>query len=321
MMNLLLCVLLICLLATAFDQELWAEASAPDWVRVTEHAAFSPRDTAEGVVFSGKMWLSNGYVDGGALARDLWNSTDGVTWTRVSDQTPYDGYAEMTVYDGKMWAVQTSVWNSTDGLKWTQISEKLPFGSRGYGELVVHDGKMWQLGSNKDVWNTTDGVKWTCTAEHAPYDDRYATATVVFKDKLWVMGGAMKDKPNDPPEKIYPQFTTLNDIWCSSDGVNWTRVLEHAPWAARMWSVAIVYADRMWIIGGFDNVHGRNFDDLWWSEDGTSWQRLETKTKFTPRHEVTPYVWDNHLWILGGNMWPVMNDVWRLTPPLAGGQP
>jgi len=312
MTNLLLCVVSIYLLTAAFG---CAEQPMPDWVRLTEHAAFSPRDTAEGVVFAGKMWLSNGYVDGGGVVRDLWNSTDGITWTRVSDNTPYDAYAEMTVYDGKIWAVNSSVWNSTDGVNWKQIARTKPFGPRGYGEFVVHDGRMWQLGSGEDVWNTTDGVKWTCTAEHASYGERYATATSAFAGKLWVMAGATH-KPNDPPEKGYPKLTTLNDVWCSADGANWTRVLERAPWAPRMWSVAIVYADRLWIIGGFDNVHGRNLDDLWWTKDGTNWQRLETKTKFTPRHEVTPYVWDNHLWVVGGNMWPLMNDVWRLTPPL-----
>ena len=52
-----------------------AEATeSPSWVRVVEKAAFSPRDTAEDVVFDGKMWLSNGYVAGGKLVRDLWSS-------------------------------------------------------------------------------------------------------------------------------------------------------------------------------------------------------------------------------------------------------
>ena len=66
-----------------------AEPHAGDWVRLTEHAAFSPRDTAEGVVFTGKMWLSNGYVTGGTLAKDLWSSSDGVTWTLITTNAPY----------------------------------------------------------------------------------------------------------------------------------------------------------------------------------------------------------------------------------------
>ncbi|MBI3851358.1 MAG: hypothetical protein HY298_13940 [Verrucomicrobia bacterium] len=292
-----------------------AEFPAADWERVTEHTQFSPRDTAEGVVFGGKMWLSNGYLNGGILVRDLWSSIDGITWKLITTNAPYDGYAEMTVYAGKIWAVKQSVRNSADGVNWKQIAEKTPFGVRSYGELVVHDGMMWQLGSGEDVWSTTNGVTWKCLAAHAPYGSRFASAAVAFKGKLWVIGGAV-EKTNTPREMVYPEFTTFNDVWCSSDGADWTRVVEHAPWLPRMWFVPIVYADRLWIIGGFDNVHRANFDDAWWTEDGIKWHRLDTKTKFSPRHEVTAYVHANSLWVVAGNSWPLMNDVWKLTPTL-----
>jgi len=311
----------LCLIAVAgfviwpSPAALSAESPAADWVRVTEHAPFSERDTAEGVIFGGKMWLSNGYVTGGKLVGDLWSSTDGITWDLVTTNAPYDGYAEMTVYAGRIWAVKQSVWSSADGAHWQQVAEKTPFGLRGYGELLVHDGRMWQLGSGEDVWNTTNGIAWNCVAPHAPYGSRFASAAVAFQGKLWVMGGAV-EKTNTPPEAVYPKFTTFNDVWCSADGADWTRVLEHAPWAPRMWFVPMVYADRLWIIGGFDNVHRSNFDEVWWTDDGSKWQRLETKTKFSPRHEVTAYVHDNTLWVVAGNSWPLMNDVWKLAPPL-----
>lgn len=291
-----------------------AESPATDWLRVLQHAPFSARDTAEGVLFRGKLWLSNGYLTGEKLARDLWASADGTNWTLVSTNTPYDGYAEMAVYEGKVWAVKQSVWNSTNGVDWQRVLEKTPFGVRGYGELVVHDGAMWQLGSGADVWNTTNGIAWTCVTSNALYGPRFASATVSFKGKLWVMGGAI-EKTNSPPEKVYKQFTTYNDVWSSTDGATWIRAVEQASWAARMWFVPIVHAGRLWIIGGFDNVNRANFDDVWWTEDGEKWQRLETKTKFSPRHEVTAYVHDNTLWVVAGNSWPLMNDVWKLTRP------
>lgn len=73
-----------------------------NWVKVIDKAAFSPRDTAEDVVYDGKMWLSNGYYHGGKLTRDLWNSQDGVTWHLVNPDTPYDGYSEMVEYRNKI---------------------------------------------------------------------------------------------------------------------------------------------------------------------------------------------------------------------------
>jgi leucine-zipper-like transcriptional regulator 1 len=139
----------------------------PQWVRVTEHAAFTPRDTAEDAVFLGKMWLSNAYNTEGKLTRDLWNSTDGVTWTKVLDETPYDGYSEMVVYHDKLWAIKGSVWNSSDGVNWTQVCAKTPFGTIGYGECVVFQDKIWQLGG-ASVWNTSDGVTWNRVLETRP---------------------------------------------------------------------------------------------------------------------------------------------------------
>src|SRR5512137_3056439 len=135
------------LLATPNCNAAAAKPYAGDWVRVTEHTPFAPRDTSEGVVFRGKMWLSNGWLGENRLERDLWSSTDGVTWTLVSTNTPYDGYAEMVVYRGKIWAVKGSVWSSADGAHWQQVAKKTPFVARGYGEFVVHKGRMWQLGS------------------------------------------------------------------------------------------------------------------------------------------------------------------------------
>ena len=289
-----------------------ADFADATWTLVTKEAAFSPRDTAEDVVYDGKMWLSNGWYHNNVLSRDLWVSTDGATWTLVNSATPYDAYSEMVVYDGKMWAIKGSVWASTDGIDWTQVAKETAFGVRGYGEVVVHGGKMWHLGCGADVWWTTDGVNWTCATENAPYGNRAASAVAVYDGKLWLMGGYTQEA-NEPPEKNYPQFTTHNDVWVSTDGAAWDRVLENAPWMPRMWSIAKPYAGELWLIGGFDNVNGKNFGDVWHTRDGKEWVRLEAKTGFTPRHEPTCYVYNGSLWVVAGNTWPVVNDAWRLT--------
>jgi hypothetical protein len=282
------------------------------WVEVTREAAFSPRDTAEGVVFRDAIWVSNGYYHGNVLTRDLWRSEDGETWARISDATPYDGYSELVVFKDALWAVKGSVWRSEDGHGWEQVLEKTPFGVRGYGEVVVHDGAMWQLGSGADVWRSENGVEWQRVMEDAPYGNRVAAAVEVFQGTLWVMGGS-KDEASDPPETTYPNKTTFNDVWCSKDGVQWERVIEHAPWSPRMWFGAIEYGGRLWVLGGFDNANGKNLGDVWVTEDGKTWQEFRSETCWAPRHEPTYCVYRDALWVIAGNTWPVVNDVWRLT--------
>jgi len=292
-------------------------SSAGEWVCVTPHGPFTPRDTAEGFVFRGRMWLSNGWRPAASrksdeeLTRDLWCSPDGRQWMCVSEATPYDPYSEMVVFRDKVWAIRGSVWNSTDGVQWNKVLDETPFGARGYGEAVVFQDRIWQLGSGEDVWSTEDGTNWTCATARAGYEKRSATAVAAYGGKLWVMGGRI-DRPNNPPERGYKDATTLNDVWCSADGSTWTRVLEHAPWPPREWAVATPYAGRLWLIGGHDNVNSTNLGDVWTTTDGREWRRFDSPVRFAPRHEVTPYVFDGSLWVVAGNTWPVVNDVWRL---------
>ena len=299
----------------------WADTtapSAPDWTCLATESAFSPRDTAEGVVFKDAYWLSNGYYHGNVLHRDMWTSKDGVAWTQVSDATPYDGYSELVVYKDQIWAIKGSVWVSPDGVTWTEVLAKTPFGARGYGEVVAYKDWIWQLGSGPDVWRTKDGKDWEKVTDVLPFGDRSATAVTVFQDKLWVLGGKTKGA-NTPPEQGYGDTTTWNDVWSSEDGVTWTEVTDHAGWPPRQWFGATVYRERLWVIGGYDNVNNTNLGDVWYSEDGKTWHAFTSATNFAPRHEATIYVHDDSLRVVAGNTWPVVNDVWSLA--LAPGWP
>jgi hypothetical protein len=316
-MQRLVVTVLICLASASLAVDRLPDGSSPEsasWTRVTDKAAFSPRDTSEDLVFGGRMWLSNGYYHGNVLTRDLWSSTDGSTWTRALTDTPYDGYSELIVFDNKMWAIKGSVWNSADGKTWSRVAERTPFGVRGYGEVVVHAHRIWQLGSGEDVWHTTDGVHWIAVTKKAGFGDRAASAVVVFKNKLWLLGGKTPGT-NTPPEKGYKDTTTHNDVWSSTDGATWSRVIEHAPWTPRQWFIAKVYRDKLWIIGGYDNVNNVNLGDVWFTQDGKTWHAFRAPKTFSARHEPTCYVYMDSLWVVAGNAWPVKNDVWRLTLP------
>ena len=315
-----LCVALLCALwagapvGSAGRQDQSGESASPSWVRVTERANFEPRDTADGFVYNGKMWMSNGYFGSEAAAyHDLWCSDDGVSWTLVNAATPYDDYSGMVVFQDKIWAIGRTVWSSTDGEHWTRISAKTPFGTGRSGEVVAFRGRIWRLGVDDDVWSTTDGLTWTQATERAPYGKRQAAALTAFNDRLWIMGGAI-ERTNRPRETTYPALTSFNDVWSSPDGIRWTRVVRHAPWSRRMWAKAKVHGGRIWLVGGFDNAGDRkNFNDTWFTEDGKRWRRWVSGSPYLARHAPTLYDFDGGLWIVAGNSWPLLNDVWRLT--------
>jgi hypothetical protein len=72
----------------------------------------------------------------------------------------------------------------------------------------------------------------------------------VYGDRIWVMGGS--DINN----------YAFDDVWSSADGANWTREMEHAPWAGRTAHTSVIFNHRLWILGGGGNT---GFTDDAWS--------------------------------------------------------
>ena len=85
--------------------------------------------------------------------------------------------------------------------------------------------------------------------------------TVVFKDKMWLMGGWYNGR--------MPDHSSGNEVWCSTDGVKWEQVTSSAVWTPRLAAGAIVFKDKMWILGGIENYYFGNEkslkNDVWYS--------------------------------------------------------
>ena len=118
-----------------------------------------------------------------------------------------------------------------------------------------------------DVWSSADGKEWKQETAAAPWSPRAYHQAVVHDGKIWVMGGG----------NYVPKYHALNDVWCSSDGVNWEQVTENAPWNPRLWFSSVVYRDRMWVLGGWSNNPSKNWGDVWYSRDGKEWTQLQSK--------------------------------------------
>jgi hypothetical protein len=292
------------------------ELEVPTWVQVASRNSWVPRDSCGELVFDGKMWLFGGYTP--KVVGDIWTSKDGTDWI------PYGTFPSPAgvnipvnfVFRGKMWLTDNkdAFYMSADGKTWEQVAAGIPpFGRAGAGGAVFRD-RMWILGGRKgsavynDVWSSSDGVNWMCELKEAPWSRRhfFGVLVVVFKDKLWILGGAIQ---------AYHPFRAYTDVWSSSDGRNWTKVSD-GPWLPRMWNTAVVYRDRMWLIGGFRaDPTWNNFNDVWYSADGVNWRQMLSPRVWSPRHELSAYVFKDMIWVVGGNAWPLMNDVWSLEIP------
>jgi Kelch motif len=312
---------------------IYAEGPSSNWVKVTDHADWQPRDSQGEMVFNDRLWILGGWFDSRQPApRDVWASADGKTWKIIQQRAPWKhGDLPMAlVFDHNMWlmggwyngrlpdhSASNSVWCSTDGANWRQVTEHAGWSPRIAAGVVEFQGKMWILGGTEqyysgddrnlknDIWSSTDGKNWKLEVANAPWTPRAFHQAVVLNDKIYLIGGG----------NYLPNYRAWNDVWRSADGVHWDRVTAAAPWNPRLWFSAVVYRDRIWVLGGWSNNPSRNWGDVWYSKNGADWIELKSDVVWKPRHEHSAFVFQNKIWVAGGMTWPLSNDVWTLELP------
>jgi hypothetical protein len=310
-----------------------AQRAAPDWELVTPKAAWQARDSQGEVVFRDRLWILGGWFDSFKHApRDVWSTADGKHWERVVEEAPWrhSDLAMSLVFDDRMWMLGGwyggrmpehqaghEVWSSRDGKVWEQATAAAGWTPRLAAAAVVFKGRMWILGGTEnyyfgdasslknDVWTSTNGRDWQLECERAPWAPRAYHQAVALGQRIYLFGGG----------NYVPEYAAHNDVWSSADGVHWEQETEHAPWSPRLWFPAVVYRDRMWVLGGWSNNPAQNWGDVWYSRDGRQWHKLESRTIWKARHEHSAYVWRDRIWVAGGHAQPLSSEVWSLEVP------
>lgn len=310
-----------------------AQESEIKWVKVSEQAAWRPRDSQGEMVFQDRLWILGGWFNSfESPPRDVWSSSDGVSWNLVTESAPWlHSDLPMTLaFKDRMWimggwkdgrlpthSASNQVWSSTDGQTWQLITESAPWSPRLAGAIVEFKGKIFLMGGTEDyyfgdarslkndVWSSTDGKDWSLVTSSAGWSPRAYHQAVVLNEKIYLFGGG----------NYVPDYHALNDVWCSEDGANWTKVTDAAPWPARLWFSACVYRGHIWVLGGWSNNPNKNWGDAWYSKDGQNWQQLICKESWKERHEHSSFVFQDKLWIAGGHAQPLSSEVWSLQLP------
>ncbi len=304
----------------------------PDWEKVTDYAGWQPRDSQGEVVFDGHMWILGGWFNSFIPApRDVWSSPNGREWTLITESAGWrSSDIPMTLaFKDRIWfmggwfngrlpghAATREIWSSADGAGWDRTADAAWSARMGSG-AVLFNGRMWILGGTEnylfsdddsclrnDVWCSADGESWDLVTPGAGWSPRAFHQVVVLDGRMWVLGGG----------SYKPNFQVCSDVWCSEDGIEWSQVVDVAPWRPRIWFSAEVYRDRMWVLGG-PTVDNELVTDIWHSADGKHWSELESDVVWTPRHEHSAFVHNDRLWVAGGHARPLNNEVWSLHLP------
>lgn len=208
------------------DTKILRTRDLENWETLAETSNLPQRIFYGITVFNGKMWMVGGF-DGRNHLNDVWNSSDGVHWEKVTEKAEWsprtvgllvatkDGLTILGggVIDGGKEANPTSereIWRSADGKIWTRIHADL--NRKWRGSPVFFDGKFWLVGANRGgtfesaVWVTENFSEWTELP--APWSPRGGVAAWVFDNKLFTTGGKSSHTENGEIKFVYS-----NDVW------------------------------------------------------------------------------------------------------------
>lgn len=143
---------------------------------------------------------------------------------------------------------------------------------------------------------------WSQISTTTAFGAREMPLNVSFNNQLWAMSGY-----SGGPK---------NDVWNSSDGINWTQATAAAPWAARYGFSAYSYAGKLWVAGGYSPSGGGFKNDVWSSTDGTNWTQVTSAAPWSSRDFPGGIVFGNKMLLLAGNGASSLNDVWSSTDGL-----
>jgi hypothetical protein len=155
-----------------------------------------------------------------------------------------------------------------------------------FGKIV-----KWELSSgNSGVFHTISGID---TAVIAP---NTANDTFVFIVRGTDDDGGISYDTLSPNIKLFRLVTTS------------------ASFIPRESHTAIVFNNKMWLIGGWTGYTSMRqyLNDVWCSTDGISWALATANAGFSSRCFHTSIVYDNKIWVIGGldSSDNRLNDIW-----------
>ena len=203
-----------------------------------------------------------------------------------------------------------------------------------YHDLDVKDGYYYyyQVQAYSDAKGYSDystmvkgytmkvGDTWASLMSLTPFSPRELYQAVIFDSKIWVIGGYDGHfvQKYDITSSFIPS-TFKNDIWYTSDTLNWSCATEHPLFEnlSNHASAAVVFNNKIWVIGG-RQVDGSYNNDVWYSDNGKDWYRATGTADFGGRAGHRAVSFNGYMWVIGGFNGDTTgtgfkSDVWRST--------
>lgn len=197
----------------SLKNEIYKTTDLKQWQVIAKESNLPKRFFYHPFVFNNKIWIIGGEDKNGRYA-DVWNSADGIKWSKQKDHLPFGKRSRCRVVQlhNKLFLLDNDVWSSTDGLNWQKETDGILKGETIFGyAAVIFNHKIWLLGCNRNglfssrVLVSADGKNWT--SEEAPWTPRGGIAATVYKEAIYMTGGKYGGTAD------HPEFIYSNDVW------------------------------------------------------------------------------------------------------------
>lgn len=196
-----------------FQSAIYRTTDLRHWDTLAPQSNLPERFFYHPFVFDNQLWIIGG-EDKNTRYADIWNSPDGIHWTRQKDSLPFGLRSgnQIVTFKDRLYLLDNDVWSSSDGLHWQRETAAILPGETVFGyTAVVLDDRIWLLGSNRNglfssqVLVSADGRQWTGLT--APWSPRGGVAAAVHQGRIYMTGGKYGGTPGQP------EFRYSNDVW------------------------------------------------------------------------------------------------------------
>lgn len=190
------------------------------------------------------------------------------------------------------------VWVSSDGVDWGAETLSAEFGTM-LEQVIFFNNVFYAYPyktSTDNIWASSDGILWTLATDSRAFKNRTDFSLCVVGDVVYLFGGF---RGSEEPASYHGQH---NDVWSSTDGVNWTCILSDAtnprdptrP-TQRVWDNMIKYNNKLWLFGGVDVYDAIYYNDVWNSVSGTVWVDVNDNAPFAAGGENGIFIFNNNI--------------------------
>ena len=136
--------------------------------------------------------------------------------------------------------------------------------------------------------------------KNIPWGKRDSHTVFIFDEKIWITGGLNSNESRDAKGMpAYEGAIYYNDIWNSTDGVDWNRVTQNAEYPKIRSTSIIYFKDSLYMMGGWSPETGAQ-NAVWKSTDGIKWNKVSTSTPWQAREGQDVFEFNGKLWLVGG---------------------